>query len=274
MQCVLINLDSQPERRHRVETAFAQHRLDGWTLQRLPAVDTRQVEQQNIQGSISPAEKGCYLSHMVALNHSMQTAGHLMIIEDDVLFNQSSFTAIETALGMASQFEWDILFTDVCVPHIPSMVELYAQRQELIRRGQCQLIPLDKILFAGSTAYIVNAQSKGRLLQSLTECQSLDLPYDIALRRLVYAKRLKGFVAFPFPTSLSDLANESQIQHDQNSKVADVAWNAFRRLVWLGGSPSTAMRELNHIEENYFDPECMVFSKILGCMLSVNFVAK
>jgi GR25 family glycosyltransferase involved in LPS biosynthesis len=274
MQCILINLDSQPDRRRRVEENFAACARGEWTLSRLSAVDTVQVTRSQTQGRISLPEKGCFLSHLVAIDKSREIPGHAMVVEDDVLFHEHSFDAIEAAVRLASQQEWDILFTDVCVPHIPSMLELFGLRRQLSASGGSCLVPLDKIVFAGSTAYIVNAGSKDKLSRVLSEGGALDNPYDLTIRHLVYNKQLKGFVAFPFPTSLSDAADDSQIQSDQSKKIADIAWNAFRRLAWLGGSPTSARDRLDRIPDSYFDTESQVFTKILGCMLSTNYVAK
>lgn len=154
------------------------------------------------------------------------------------------------------------------------MVEIFLQRRQLIRAGQCRLLPLNKIVFAGSAAYVVNAESKEKLLNIFGSNGRLDVPYDLAIRQLVYAKQVNGFVALPFPTSLSEYAESSSIQKSGEGKIADVAWNAFRRLVWLGGSTDQASVSLDRIPEVYFDSESQVFSKILECMLSPNFVNK
>lgn len=274
MECILINLDSQPERHQQVEENFSKYKGSDWHLHRISAVNIEQVKQSQVQGLIAPPEKGCFMSHLVALNLSRQVPGHVMIVEDDVLFGPRSFEAIETAVNLAEGHDWDILFTDICVPHMQTMLEMYSLRKQLMQGNHCQLVPLEKIVFAGSTAYLVNGKSKDKLIQLLTEKPALDLPYDLTLRQLVYNRRLKGFVAFPFPTSLSNWADDSQIQHEQSKKVADVAWNAFRRLTWLGGSPTVATDTLKVVQDSYFDSECQAFTKILGCMLSTNFVPK
>jgi GR25 family glycosyltransferase involved in LPS biosynthesis len=274
MQCILINLDDQPERRQKVEANFAETCTSNWTMGRMSAINAQQVDTSEVKGRLTAPEKGCFLSHLIAINASRQLVGHTMIVEDDVLFGEQSFVAIDKALELASGCEWDIIFTDVCVPDIRTMVEMYTLRKQLAKENQLRLIGLDGIVFGGSAAYIINAQSKDKLLALLTEKQALDLPYDLALRRLVFDKRLQGFVVFPFPTSLSAFADASQIQHEDTTKIADVAWNAFRRLVWIGGSACVAAADLDAIPESFFDPECRAFAKILSCMLSSNFEAK
>jgi Glycosyltransferase involved in LPS biosynthesis len=274
MQCILINLDNKPERFQQVKENFERWSPAEWSLCRQSAVGIEQVISANVPGRSSLPEKGCFLSHLVAINRSRQSTGHLMIVEDDVLFSEKSFEAIESALSLASNHAWDILFTDICVPHMPTMLDLYSIRKGLVLDGKLSLVPLDKIVFAGSTAYIVNEASKEKFHQIFSEFKTLDVPYDLAIRSLVYQKRLNGFVIFPFPTSLSEFADDSQIQCNQSQKVADIAWNAFRRLVWLGGSTEVAREKIDQIDESYFDAECQVFTKVLACMISSNFVSK
>jgi GR25 family glycosyltransferase involved in LPS biosynthesis len=67
MKCFYINLDSETERRSAIEKNFSSHAKAGWELVRVPAVDTRQVEERRVRGSLRPAEKACFLSHQSIL---------------------------------------------------------------------------------------------------------------------------------------------------------------------------------------------------------------
>jgi hypothetical protein len=154
------------------------------------------------------------------------------------------------------------------------MIRLYLLRRELADRQKLKLLPLQRVPFAGATAYLINAHSKDKVLALLAEKPLLDAPYDLALRQLVYQSRLKALVTFPFLTSLSPAADVSQIQPGDETKIADLAWNAFRRTMWGEGSVREAVRSLDRIANDYFDPECQVFSRILSCMLAVNFKPK
>jgi GR25 family glycosyltransferase involved in LPS biosynthesis len=274
MKCILITLESQPARREQVEANFRSVGHAGWELTCMPAVDAGQVVKSAVAGRLSPSEKGCFLSHMVALQLSHPSPEHNLIVEDDVLLGEKTFSTIDAALNLAANSEWDLLFTDVVVPDARTMISLYASRKQLIARQEFKLVPLKSIPFAGSTAYLVNARSKEKLLKLLTEHAPLDMPYDLVLRKLVYQSRLSGFVIFPFATSLSAFADASQIQGNENTKIADMAWNAFRRLVWAERSLPEATANLDRISSDFFDPECRVFARILSCLLSANFQPK
>jgi len=58
------------------------------------------------------------------------------------------------------------------------------------------------MVFAGSTAYLVNAKSRQKIYDLLDAVQEIDIPYDLYLRHLVHSSALKGFSLFPFVTSL------------------------------------------------------------------------
>ena len=58
--------------------------------------------------------------------------------------------------------------------------------------------------FAGSTAYIVNAKSKGNCTIYSTPPPSSIFPMICISGALIHRSALKGFSLFPFVTSLSD----------------------------------------------------------------------
>jgi GR25 family glycosyltransferase involved in LPS biosynthesis len=274
MNCILINLASQPARRERVESNFAQTRTGQWVLSHLDAVDAGEAATAAVPGRISPPEKGCFLSHLAALHAARQMPGHTLIVEDDVLFGERTFPAIDAALNTVDHLDWDIMFTDICVPDVHTMIRMFLLRRELAGRQELKVIPLENLIFAGSTAYLVNAGSKDKLLGLLTATPALDAPYDLTLRKLAYQSRLKVWVIFPFVTSLSSAAESSQIQAGDDTRIADLAWNAFRRTMWAEASPAEGISNLDAIADSYFDPECIAFSRILSCMLAAKFKAR
>jgi GR25 family glycosyltransferase involved in LPS biosynthesis len=199
---------------------------------------------------------------------------HTLLVEDDVLFGAKTFSSIEVALKSISENDWDIMFTDVCVPNMDTMLQMYFLRRQL-PAGQLSILKLDNTLpFGGSTAYLVNRKSIDKILSILKAIPSLDLPYDLTLRQLFNQSRLNGVVVFPFLTSLTESADVSQIQCVDPSQMADLIWNAFRRFIWAERSLDTAAATLDRIDPDYLDQECNIFSKILSCMLSSKFKPK
>lgn len=89
-------------------------------------------------------------------------------MEDDAVFGKHTCEIIDDFLINNRDFEWDILFTDICVLQIQMMVELIRLRHKITSANKViRLLKLDDIPFAGSTAYILNAKSKRKIYNLL-----------------------------------------------------------------------------------------------------------
>lgn len=273
MQCFFINLDADEARRREVQRSFAESALAGWQLTRVPAVDGQSFAPGQYKGTTRPGEIACFLSHIRALELALDTPGHCLIAEDDVLFGRKTGDTIAAAMASAPEDSWDLLFTDVCVPAIEAMVQLFMGRRDLESSNRVVTVNLNQFAFAASTAYVINPKSKARVLRQLTAVQSFDLPYDLHLRKLIHEGSLRASVVFPFATSLSTLADTSQIQLNADA-ATEAVWNAFRRLVWNERSVAEVSVALDRVSAPFADPETLAFSKILACLLSPNFRSK
>ncbi|NDP41975.1 MAG: hypothetical protein GZ089_04530 [Aromatoleum sp.] len=240
MQVTYINLDRNTERRAALEANFAAHNPQGWSLSRFAAVDGAKLDTPVVHTTLRPAVAACFLSHRGAVEQSAARDGDAMIAEDDVLFGPSSERVIAEALRSLPP-DWDLLYTDVCISNFHTMLELFALRR--LRTGRSGLLPLRGLPYAGSTAYIVNERSKGRMAE-LFAASNLSLAYDLWLRRLVYDGVLTGYATFPFATTLSTHADDSQIGIGKEFSMTGV-WNAYRRLVWCDADPRQTASEVH-----------------------------
>ena len=196
-----------------------------------------------------------------------------MILEDDVLFGKHSCKTIEGAVASIPVTGWDLIFTDVCITNIHSMIELLELRRSLVANQQTAVLDIKPLMFAGATAYVINRGSKAKVLDLLDRADPLDVPYDLYLRERIRRSEINARVLFPFATSLSVLAESSSIQQSDGS-VADLVWNAFRRLVWSERDIEQAVRPLEGIEHEYFDSETTAVSRILAAQLSPRYRLK
>ncbi len=239
MDCIYINLDSAEDRRLNLEKNFAAHKKPGWKLTRFPAIDKIFVARNNIAGAAKPGEKGCFLSHQILMEQHLGDDRSYLVMEDDAIFGARTCTLIESALESNRDLDWDILFTDVCIPSMPLMFELLKYRRDLCKRNvPVELMNLRGIEFAGSTAYIVNGKSKRKIHEILNAYRNVDLPYDLYLRRLSHNGTLKIYSLFPFVTTVSDFGDGSQIKAGSVNPI-ELAWNMFRKMIWTE-------RNLNH----------------------------
>ena len=266
MRACYINLDSATDRRASVERNIAEHLPPHWRVERFAAID--KVTASARPGSLRDADKACNLSHRGVLERSLLHDEHVMVLEDDVLFGPGSAAGIEGALASLPDGSWDVLYTDICVPHLPQMLELLQFRRQLVAAGQATFLDLAQMQFAGATAYVVHRDAKAKILALLDRHPSFDQPYDLFLRDRYARGELAGRVLFPFPTSLSEYADASSIQ---SGGLSDFVWNAFRRLVWADRDLALVRSQLARAPADALDEETQIAAQVLALQLSPQF---
>ena len=251
MDCFFINLDSAADRKSRVESNFAACKKPGWTLSRFPAIDKDYVARNAIGGATRPGEKGCFLSHQVLMEQRLADDKTYLIMEDDAQFGVRTCTLIDMVLKRNADLDWDIMFTDVCIPNEITMFELLRYRREL-RKNKIEVafINLCGVGFAGTTAYLINGKSKRKVYNALSAytAQRIDLPYDLFLRQLSHSNTLKIYSLFPFVTTVSEFSDDSQIKA-MGTNTLDMAWNMFRKMIWTERSLERCKSTLELLKE-------------------------
>lgn len=271
MKCTYINLDSAAERRLLTEDNFRKFGATGWQLERFAALDKAFVAQQGIPGTLQPGEKGCFLSHRAVIRDNLDAGAPILVMEDDAVWCDVTCSTIDNFLQVSDRYDWDIIFTDVCLPAVHDMVELVRLRHQLSDAQEVKLLDLSKRAFAGSTSYIVNHHSLAKIDAILHSVEGLDIPYDLFLRHLIWNKHLKGLMFFPFITSVSELSSASQIQQ---ANTTDTVWNAFRQLAWVGRDFNAIAPTLEMINRDLCDDESRLFGVIFAAMVSRGFQIK
>lgn len=272
MDCYYINLASETDKRAQLEKNFAQHNALNWSLQRFEAIDRAYVRENQISGNLSDAEKGCFLSHQQVLKQNLLSDRHIFIMEDDIIFSSKTAALIER-ITSADQLDWDIIYTDICVPDIGFMMHLHTLKNECKKNDQLQIIDLKNHNFASAAAYIINKKSIQKVLDLLALLSELNIPIDIAYRNLVHSGQLKGFVVFPFLTSLSSLSENSQVQPKRHA-YTEVVWHSFRKMIWIDGSAKSIKSNLETLEKGNLDEEAKALALIFSGFLASDFVSK
>lgn len=266
MDVFYINLAGAYERRQALEANFASVNALGWRLHRVEAVPVDIAATH--PGRLRDSEKSCFLSHTRAAVESCATDGHAFIIEDDVLFGKNSQRAIECALNILPETDWDIIYADICVPTVDLMMTFFRGRAR-IEDGKCELVKLSNRNFAGAAAYVINRHSKARLAELWAQHSPMKFLNDLYLRDLIHANTLRGYVIFPFATTLARLADHSQIQQAGHA-FNDFIWNEFRRLMWIDRDPYAVMESVQRLGPNA--PDAEAFSKLMAAMLRPSYV--
>jgi len=273
MDCFYINLDAETHRRAAVQENFNRFRTQNWDLTRFPAATADDVVKEGVGGRIRPAEKACLLSHRRIIAEIARRGDDALVAEDDVLFGPSTFVGLDALLRDPASNDWDVIFTDVGVPDIPTQYHLVRLKQEFQKTGQSRVIDLRFLpSFFGTTAYVVKAGAAEKMLSCFAENETLDLPYDIFMRRLVHDAKIKAGVVFPFLTSVADNSLASNIQPSTH-EVADVAWLLFRRMIWTDGACADFAEKLEHFDD-HVDADAKAFGKIWSVISDRNFLYK
>ncbi|QDB99989.1 glycosyltransferase family 25 protein [Mesorhizobium sp. 8] len=179
MPVFVINLDRSPDRLRAIRENAGSYGIE---LTRIPAVDGAKLPPdqplpvdrktfERIHGKrILPAEIGCYLSHLNALETIAKgDASHAVIVEDDVGFNAGFVPFLERLRTFEG---WDAV---KLVNHRTHGFVAHARIDDSVRIGRCAHGPC-----GSSAAYVVTKAGAARLLDTLSPMR---LPYDVALER-------------------------------------------------------------------------------------------
>lgn len=276
MQCFYITLREQIERQQLIEKNFADSNFGAnWRLDKIEAFDRNYVNKNAPDGKLSAANKSLSLTHRKFYELAFKYDGHVLLCEDDTIFSEDTSKIIEKVIGSLKNKPWDILYTDALFPDPWEMVKLFKLRQRLEKAGKrIDLLDLAKINYCATGAFIVNENSKQKIFELIREYPSFfDISIDLVYRNLVHAGKLKAFCIFPFVTSLSALADISSIQ-PQEAQITEMAWTAYRRLMWIEADPVPILSFFDNVNPDYFDDRTLAFSKIMSVMLAEKYFFK
>lgn len=270
-----INLKSASGRRTSLEANFQALAPSHWALQRFEAIDAIHDKCRQTPGRLSDREKACFLSHRSLLAEMLQSGNPqpFMVWEDDVMVGRSAHEAVDSFFAQAAPDSWDILYTDLIVPDLGSMLELLVRSRQLKPRREVEILDLNSRSFAGASAYSVNPRSLQRLVSLLQSLDTLDEPIDLLLRRFIHEGLLKGCALFPFVTTVSDVSLHSQIQ-PRSTSGTDLAWTLFRRLMWMECEVEELYPMSNLLSSLHPDPESSVMGVITAALVSPQFKPK
>ena len=211
----VINLDRSPERLTRISGQLKKARLG---FERVPAVDGRDLDLGESDVSMAqlvdvdhwrkyhhrtllPAEVGCYLSHLNALDMFLASGREsALILEDDAEIPETLGSML-TALHR-HRSEWDIVKLHARHPG-PQI-----RRSRLGDQGWLTSYIADH---AGATAYLLNKEAAARLKAYLLPAR---LPYDHLFHRgFAHGLRVRGVSPMPIRPANLDSIIESERGH-------------------------------------------------------------
>ena len=263
MDCYYINLANDKQKRVELERKFEAAKPKGWNLKRFEAIDKAHNRVREIQGNINDGAKGCFLSHQTLIGECLDSTDPLFITEDDAHFTQSSLAILNEVLKQINGREdWDLLFTDICVPNPAMMLDLYMLKKSLPNQ-QIQLLDLKDKPFASTVSYIVNPKSLKKIFGLLTQSKELNTPIDLYYRLLTHSGHIKSFVTFPFLTTLSNRSMETNIQ-SREFEYTETLWHTFRKFIWIDADLVAVKHNAKEITQSEISEESLILLDIMS----------
>ncbi len=199
--------------------------------------------------SISAGALGCWHSHAGALQAAPRDGRFVHILEDDVMLSRHIADALKTAIRSEAIEAYDIVFTDTYLQDNVNFLRfLKGSFDKFLADGRLQFIDLKGIPLGGTTSYLVNPKSLGRIASLLAGevARGPTVPIDIYLREQVSRGALKAGCLFPFVTCpVADEASTISAQSATDSVMLmlrraffiDAEFKAAARTArnWLGG---------------------------------------
>lgn len=225
-----INLDRRDDRLKSLMNDLNRHLDDTVKINRVSGVDAMSNNLLKSEDLISNAEKACYSSHIQAIEHSLPSNAHTLIIEDDVSFSTRTQQILSSILSSNLIEGVDVFFAELGLENMTQYPSLYALKNKLSLQNKITLIDLDMYRFHGTTAYIVNKNSKNKLLNLLKGKLSLNQPYDEDLSQWVREGKIHAKCIFPFPITLNPLEFSSDIRDDRTHFYTSIRLGIRRML--------------------------------------------
>lgn len=233
-----INLDASTQRRARMQAQLVRLGLDG--LQRLSAVDGRSLPPPQGCG-LTPAELGCLLSHLQALE-SLPAGTFGLVFEDDVDLSADLPALLQPDL-LGGTRDLDLVLLDcqpACNSHVIAqlwhMAASHWQDAQARTLRSIALVDAAPVFRWGTPAYLVTPRGRDRLIRVLQ--QGLEagpkLPVDLLLGQAMHQGTLAAAVAVPFLVAVRlDSHTASTIGDLPGARVQALA-SALRRMLFAG----------------------------------------
>jgi GR25 family glycosyltransferase involved in LPS biosynthesis len=266
-----INLDRRIDRLKSLENDFNLYLDNKIQVTRVSGVDAAGNNLLKSEDLISNAEKACYTSHIKAIECSLQSNTHSLIIEDDVCFSNHTQQILSSILCSKLMEGVDICFAELGLENMTQYPPLFALKNKLSLQNKASLIDLDHYRFHGATAYIINQHSKKKLLDLIQGKSSLNQPYDEDISQWVREGKIIAKCILPFPITLNPLEFSSDIRNDRTHFYTNIRL-AIRRVLGVDYDHTMPIDEqFNSFYEQHFNPRYDHFLRLINLAYSSEF---
>ena len=225
---VYINLDRSPQRRAEMDRQIGEAGLP-YVIDRLAAIDGS--TRSDRPAGLNPGQHGCWLSHLLAIERSLQRSAHLHVVEDDALLGAALpiLPDVVNSLDSGSGGEWEILYLDATLIEPMDMCHVFGWAKTARRDGTVRVRALPReFTVYGTHSYVVNSARKAAVLDFLKKHLASGRPIDNVLAHGIQTGALRAFMTTPYMTSAADHSLERTVGESGDQRF--LAWQVFRRL--------------------------------------------
>jgi GR25 family glycosyltransferase involved in LPS biosynthesis len=254
-----INLSACPERNENMRQRLSALGVLN-SYRRFEAIRGADAPQRS-ESPLTDGHLGCFLSHRAVWAEGLKSGQHLHILEDDAVLSPVLVALLKNLELDADS--WDLLFTDAYLhppPTPENFVRLKFWMQAFAKSRKITLADLKDLPFTGTTSYLVNRCSIGKL-QALMDGQwKLNRTFDVLLQDFVRDGKIRATVTIPFVSTISAENIDSSTGAQGPSLKA---LNAFREALYYKSDPE---RIYNSLKESMGEQET---EPVLGIYLEL-----
>jgi GR25 family glycosyltransferase involved in LPS biosynthesis len=206
-----INLDRSLQRKEEIVSQLRELQLLSH-YSRFPAADGNVLKVK--KSPLRTGEIGCFTSHYLLLEKNLNQASHLHVIEDDVVLSRATNPILQSLLNSGSLDNFDIVFTDTCVPfdlfiirEYKSLFDSSIEKDEsgrILSVKKYTIINLKELYVAATSSFLIHKNSIAKLYTILQrEMRRGPLkPVDFFIRDKIREGVIRAACIFPFITSI------------------------------------------------------------------------
>lgn len=224
-----INLDGSPDRRAAMEAQIERAGLTG-LYERFPAVTGA---QRPAACRLRPGQYGCFRSHHDLLAGIVPDGRFIHVVEDDSVLARGFGPALQSVVAAGMMKPFDLVFTETMIGADLALIRmlktLFDRSVGDGRPLSLSLLDLETTDFAGTTSYLVNPRSLGRVAGALKRGLAAGpvRPVDLHLRDEVHAGRLRAGLLFPYLSSVNMKLPSTVGAENTSSAASLLLRNAF-----------------------------------------------
>lgn len=205
-QGLYLNMDRATLRRAHMERMLSNAGLID-RYERLSAVDGSRLDAT--WEKTKAGAKGCYLSHVAALERAAQFAGITHVLEDDVVLNPHVAPFLDSQVARDALQRFDIVFLSLWVdyPVLPALID----KRRRLAAGTFQSFDVREARISSTDSYIVRQETAAKLRKILASTGPTK-PVDNMLQSLALLGEVRAGFILPFVTTVEpDIGVDSAI---------------------------------------------------------------